>query len=141
MPSVLWKRQHSICDSLPRERAILSYSKKATVVPQKKRTFRIEGLAKTPADVELKGAKDTHVLDAIEMAGATPAQLADLVFVIRELPKMDEPIIISISLARVKRDDNENLRLAEGDIVIVRRTMSNMVGDAFSGTFHASKAP
>jgi protein involved in polysaccharide export with SLBB domain len=112
-----------------------------TIARQDKRTFRMEGLTNSPADIELKTAKDTHVLDAIELAGATPSQLADLVFVIRQLPNMKEPIIISVSLARAKRDDDENLRVAEGDIVLVRRTMTNMVGGAFGSMFHASHAP
>jgi polysaccharide biosynthesis/export protein len=112
-----------------------------TVLPQEKRTFRIEGLTKTPADIDLKVAKDTHVLDGVEMAGAKPSQLADLVFVIRKMPKMEEPIIVEISLARAKHDDDENLRLAEGDIVLVRRTMSNMVGGAFGSVFHVPRAP
>ncbi len=112
-----------------------------TIAPKDKCTFRMEGLAKSPADIELKAAKDTHVLDAIEMAGARPSQLADLVLVIRQLPKMEEPIIISVSLARAKHDDDENLRLAEGDIVLVRRTMTSMVGGAFGGMIHSPGKP
>ncbi len=108
-----------------------------TVLPGKKRTFRMEGLTSTPADVELKAAKDTHVLDAIELAGGKVSQLADLVFIIRQLPSMDEPIIIELSLAQAKRDEDENLRVAPGDIVLVRRTVRSMVG----GMFHASASP
>jgi polysaccharide export outer membrane protein len=111
-----------------------------TVAAQEKRTFRIEGLTKSPADVELKVGKDTHVLDAIELAGATPSQLADLVFVIRQLPQMEEPIIISISLSRAKHDEDENLRIAEGDTLLVRRTVRNMIGGAFGGVFRATSA-
>jgi protein involved in polysaccharide export with SLBB domain len=109
-----------------------------TVAQQEKRTFRIEGLVNSPADIELKLAEDTHVLDAVDLAGANPAQLADLVFVIRQLPKMEEPIIISVSLARAKHDEGENLRITEGDIVLVRRTMRNILGSAAGSIFHAS---
>jgi protein involved in polysaccharide export with SLBB domain len=110
-----------------------------TIAQREKRTFRIEGLAKSSADIELKAAKDTHVLDAIDLAGAKPAQLADLVFIIRQLPTMEEPIIISVSLARATHDDDENLRIAEGDIVLVRRTMRNILGGAAGSIFHASR--
>ncbi len=108
-----------------------------TVLPAEKRTFRIEGLAAAPADVELKTAKDTHILDAIELAGGKVSRLADLVFIIRQLPKMEEPIIIEISLAHAKRDEDKNLRVAPGDIVLVRRTMRSLVG----GMFHVSRSP
>ena len=77
----------------------------------------------------------------LKWPGAKPSQLADLVFVIRQMPKMEEPIIIEISLSRAKHDEDENLRLAEGDILLVRRTMTNMVGGAFGSVFHASRSP
>jgi hypothetical protein len=51
---------------------------------------------------------------------------------------MEEPIIISISLARAKHDEDENVRIAEGDTVLVRRTVRNMVGGKFGSLFHAS---
>jgi protein involved in polysaccharide export with SLBB domain len=108
-----------------------------TVLAGEKRTFRMEGLNSTPADIELKTAKDTRILDAVELAGGKVSQLADLVFIIRRLPKMEEPIIIELSLARAKQDEDENLRIAAGDIVLVRRTMRSMIG----GIFHASASP
>jgi protein involved in polysaccharide export with SLBB domain len=97
----------------------------------------MEGLNSTPADIELKTAKDTRILDAVELAGGKVSQLADLVFIIRRLPKMEEPIIIELSLARAKQDEDENLRIAAGDIVLVRRTMRSMIG----GIFHVSASP
>jgi protein involved in polysaccharide export with SLBB domain len=108
-----------------------------TVLPGKNRTFRMEGLTSIPGDVELKAAKDTHILDAIELGGGKVSQLADLAFIIRQLPSMDEPIIIQLSLARAKQDEDENLRVAPGDIVLVRRTMRSLVG----GMFHVSAPP
>jgi hypothetical protein len=61
--------------------------------------------------------------------------VADKVFVIRRLPNMPEPAVIQVSIADAKRDGNENLRLASGDLVSVERTMSTVMVDTVMTVF------
>ncbi len=108
------------------------------VLPQEKRLVHVTGLVRKPDQFELVRDKDIRVLDAIAMAGGTTSSVADKVYVIRQLPNMAEPAVIQISIAKAKRDGDENLRLAEGDLVSVEDTMTTMTVDTISKFFRVA---
>ena len=72
------------------------------------------------------------------MAGGASSLVADKVFVIRRLPNRPEPIVIKVSLSRAKRDGNENVRLAEGDLVSVESTPTTMAVDTVGKFFRVA---
>ncbi len=105
------------------------------VLPQEKQIIHVTGLVHQPNQFELPRNQDVTVLDAIAMAGGTSSPAADKVFVIRQLPSMTKPTVIQVSIANAKRDGNENLRLASGDLVSVERTMSTVMVDTVMTVF------
>ena len=100
------------------------------VLPQEKQFIHVTGLVRLPNQFELPRHQDVTVMDAIALAGGVSSPVADKVFVIRRLPDMPEPAVIKVSIRAAKRDGNENLRLAPGDLVSVERTMSTVVVDS-----------
>lgn len=108
------------------------------VPPQVKRVIHVTGLVKKPDQFTLTRDKDIHVLDAIAMAGGTTSPVADKVFIIRHLPNMPEPAVIKISIFMAKRNGDENLRLAAGDLVSVENTMATMAVDTVGKFFRVA---
>jgi protein involved in polysaccharide export with SLBB domain len=105
------------------------------VLPQEKQFVHVTGLVHQPNQFELPRNQDVTVLDAIALAGGVSSPMADKVFVIRRLPEMPKPAVIQVSIADAKRDGNENLRLASGDLVSVERTMSTVMVDTVMTVF------
>jgi polysaccharide export outer membrane protein len=105
------------------------------VLPQEKRVIHVSGLVKKPDQFEMASGQDVRLLDAIAMAGGTTSPLADKVFVIRQLPSMPQPAVIKASIAGAKRNGNENLLLAAGDLVSVESTAPTMALDTVSKFF------
>jgi polysaccharide export outer membrane protein len=105
------------------------------VQPREKRFIHVTGLVAKPNQFELVRGKDIHVLDAIAMAGGTTSIVADKVLVIRQLPNMREPAAIKVSVAAAKRNGDENLRLAAGDLVSVESTPATMLVDTVGKFF------
>ena len=105
------------------------------VTPGEKRVIHVTGLVKTPNQFELAPDKDIHVLDAIAMAGGATSPLADKVYVIRQFPDMPQPAVIKVSMAGAKRNGEENLRLASGDLVSVESTPATMAMDTVAQFF------
>ena len=108
------------------------------VLPEEKRLIHVTGLVQKPDQFELSRDKEYRVLDAIAMAGGTSSVVADKVFVIRQLPNMEKPVVIKISIARAKRDGEENVRLAEGDLISVESTPATMAFDTVSKFFRVA---
>lgn len=108
------------------------------VQPRERRLIHVTGLVQKPNEFELPRDQDLRVLDAIAMAGGTSSLVADKVFVIRKMPNMAEPAVIKVSIARAKRDGNENLRLAEGDMVSVENTPATVAVDTISKFFRVA---
>ena len=71
-------------------------------------------------------------------AGGTTSVVADKVYIIRQLPNMPEPKVIKISMSAAKRNGDENLRLAAGDLVSVESTMSTMPLDTIGKFFRVA---
>jgi polysaccharide export outer membrane protein len=105
------------------------------VKPGEQRVIHVTGLVRTPNQFELAPDKDIHVLDAIAMAGGATSPLADKVYVIRQFPDMPEPAVIQVSMAGAKRNGEENLRLASGDLVSVESTVATMAMDTVAQFF------
>jgi len=105
------------------------------VLPEEKRVIHVTGLVRKPDQFAVPINEDVRVLDAIAMAGGTTSPVADKVFVIRQLAEMPEPVVIKVSIADAKRDGNENLRLATGDLVSVESTASTLMLESVSKFF------
>jgi len=105
------------------------------VLPQEKQLIHVTGLVKRADQFTLSRDQDVRLLDAIAMAGGISSPIADKVVVIRHMENMPEPVIIRTSIRKAKRDGNENLRLAPGDLVSVEVTPATMVYDTANTFF------
>jgi polysaccharide export outer membrane protein len=105
------------------------------VMSEETQVIHVTGLVKKPDQFQLARDKDLRVLDAIAMAGGISSPVADKVFVIRQLPNMQQPAVIKVSIARSKRHGDENLLLQAGDLVSVESTAATMTVDAVSRFF------
>jgi len=94
------------------------------------RPIHVMGLVRHPGQFELPVNQDLRVLDALAMAGGRTSQLADKVWVIRQLPEQSEPARIAVSVREAKANGNANIRLASGDMVSVEETLTTFVLDA-----------
>jgi polysaccharide export outer membrane protein len=119
----------------PNARYGLSDRDVVMVLPKEKQLIHVTGLVRTPNQFELPHDQDVTVMDAISLAGGVSSPVADKVFVIRRLPDMAEPAVIQVSIAEAKRNGNENLRLAPGDLVSVERTPSTVLVDSVMTMF------
>jgi len=108
------------------------------VLPEDKRLIHVTGLVQKPNEFELSRDKEFRVLDAIAMAGGTSSLVADKVYVIRQMPDMSKPVVIKVSISRAKRDGEENVRLAEGDLVSVESTPATMMLDTVGKFFRVA---
>ena len=70
------------------------------------------------------------------MAGGIKSPVADKVFVIRRVQGQPEPAVIQVSIAEAKRNGDENLRLASGDLVSVEATPATYFVDTVSTFFN-----
>jgi polysaccharide export outer membrane protein len=108
------------------------------VLPEKDRYVHVTGLVNNPSQVKIPRDQDLYVLDAIAMAGGLKFPVADKVYVIRRLEYMQEPVVIELSAAKAKKNGDENLRLAAGDLVSVESTMLTHTVDAITKFFHVT---
>lgn len=108
------------------------------VRPREKRVVHVSGLVQTPNQFELTDDHDLRVLDAIAMAGGATTVVADKVIVIRNVPSAPEPVVITLSMNRAKRNGRENLVLQSGDMVSVEPTVATTVADAFNTLFRVT---
>jgi polysaccharide export outer membrane protein len=92
----------------------------------------VQGLVKTPNRYDVPIGKDLRLLDAISLAGGMSNQLADKIFVIRQEPGKQEPLLIQISYRRAKRSSDANIRLGPGDVVSVEHTPGTVFMDALN---------
>lgn len=80
------------------------------------------GLVERPGRYDYPISEDLKLLDAVALASGTDNVFADKVYVIRQLPDQNEPSLIVCSLNNAKRNGDEDIRLAPGDIVSVEQT-------------------
>jgi polysaccharide export outer membrane protein len=105
------------------------------VRPQEKRVIHVAGLVNTPNQFELPPDQDVRVLDAVAMAGGLKSPVADKIYIIRQMEEMSEPAVIEVSISRAKKNGNENLRLASGDLISVESTVMTNSVEALSTFF------
>lgn len=106
------------------------------VKPRKKRSIHVGGLVKQPGQFELPATEDLRLLDAIALAGGSSSLVADNVYVIRPVPDRPQPLVILASIQKAKQDGQENLLLAEGDMVSIEQTPATAVYDALGRFMH-----
>jgi polysaccharide export outer membrane protein len=92
----------------------------------------VQGLVRTPNRYDLEIGKDTRLLDAISMAGGVSNQMADKIYVIRQEPGKQEPLLIQVSYRRAKRSADANITLGPGDVVVVEQTPGTVLMDALN---------
>ncbi len=90
------------------------------------------GLVRKPGQVDFPMNHDLRVFGAIALGGGVSSQLADEVLVMRYHPETGELTTIKLSLQAAKRNTEENLLLAPGDIVSVEQTPATVVADIMS---------
>jgi len=91
--------------------------------------LQVIGLVKKPDRYEFPLGKNMRLTDAIALAGGTSNQLADKVFVIRRR-EGTEPMLVSTSIRKAKRDGAENMLLEPGDTVSIEQTPGTVFLDA-----------
>jgi polysaccharide export outer membrane protein len=101
-----------------------------------KRTIHVGGLVKNPGQFELSHTEDVRLLDAIALAGGSSSIIADKVYIIRPTSTRPQPIVIQASMQRAKHDGQENLILAEGDMISIEQTPATAVFETLSKLFH-----
>lgn len=119
-------------NTIPFEQRMLQDQDVVMVLPEEKRVIHVTGLVRKPNQFEVPKKQNLRVLDAIALAGGTSSPVADKVYIIRQLPGMEQPVVIKVSMAAAKKDGSENLRLAAGDLVSVESTMMTATVDSIS---------
>lgn len=88
------------------------------------------GLVKEPGPVEFPPGKDIRLLEAIGLAGGIRNQLADKVFVLRQVAGGGDPAVVQVSLREAKRSGRSNMLLGPGDVVSVEQTIPTVMLEA-----------
>lgn len=99
------------------------------VQEQPPQVIHVIGLVNRPDNFEIEPGQEVRLLNALAMAGGRTLQLADKVFVTRNLPGHDQAVTIQASVRRAKRDRAANIRLAAGDVVSVEETAATFIVD------------
>jgi polysaccharide export outer membrane protein len=102
------------------------------VMPRDKELVFVSGLVNKPGQFDLPTKQELRLLDAIAMAGGLSSSVADKVLVIRHVPNRPEPVPIRASIAAAKRNGQENLLLAAGDVVSIEQTPATVVVDSLT---------
>ena len=89
------------------------------------------GLVRKPGRLPFPLGEEFHVLDAIAEAGYTSSQVADKVYIVRQLDPSKGPFVIQASLRKARHDPSHNLALAPGDLVSVEHTPATILMEAF----------
>ena len=106
--------------------ALLGDGSIVTVERRDPESIQVLGLVNKPGEIKYPIGTDLRLLDAISQAGWTSNQGANKVYVIRNTPRQ---IVIEASLREAKRNSNENIRLAPGDVVSVEQTPTTVMID------------
>ncbi len=92
----------------------------------------VVGLVRKPGQYDFPTNHDLRVFGAIGLGGGISSQLANEVLVMRYHPETGELIPIKLSLSSAKKNAEENLLLAPGDIVSVEQSPATIVSDVLS---------
>ena len=94
--------------------------------------IEVLGLVRRPGQYDLPPNRELRVLGAIALTGGLSNTLADKIFVIRNDASADNTVVIELSVQKAKRDRQENVRLAPGDIITVERTPATLFMDVLN---------
>ena len=97
--------------------------------------INVIGLVRKPGQYEAPVNKSLHLLDALALAGERSNPWADKVIIKRHVRNESEPIVIQTSIARAKREDSSNVRLAPGDVVSIEETPQTVSYNVISSVF------
>ncbi|MFM9965091.1 MAG: polysaccharide biosynthesis/export family protein [Planctomycetaceae bacterium] len=97
-----------------------------TVERRDPESIQVMGLVHKAGEIKYPIGTELRLLDAISQAGWTSNQGANKVYIIRKVPQQ---IVIQASLREAKKNPNENLRLAPGDVVSVEQTPATVAID------------
>ena len=103
------------------------------VLEKTKQSVSVIGLVQRPGNYELPTDETLRVLDAIALAGGLRVSVANRVRVIRRVPDREDPVVVDVSLRTAKRDGQENLVLAAGDVVSVEETPTTFLVETIRG--------
>jgi len=106
--------------------ALLGDGSIVTVERRDPESIQVTGLVNKAGEIKYPIGTELRLLDAISQAGWTSNQGANKVYIIRNTPR---PIVIEASLREAKRNVNENIRLAPGDVVSVEQTPTTVMID------------
>jgi len=96
----------------------------------------VDGLVTKPGMYELPPNQEVRLLDALAMAGGRNNPLADNVWVLRHVPGREEPIVIKSKINAIKRNSEENIRIAPGDVITVEETPGTFLYSLLKGFVH-----
>ena len=91
----------------------------------------VTGLVNKNGPVDYPVGKTLRVLDAVSLAGGMRNQLADKIYVIRQVANSHDPAVIQVSHQRAKHSSDENIVLAPGDVVSIEQTPATVFLDMF----------
>lgn len=106
------------------------------VPEQKADPIFVDGLVTKPGMYELPRNQEVRLLDALAMAGGRDNPLADDVWILRHVPGREEPIVIKAKLNAIKRNAEENVRIAPGDVITVEETPGTFLYSLLKGFVH-----
>ncbi len=92
----------------------------------------VQGLVRAPNQYDYPIGKDLRLLDAISLAGGMSNQMADKIFVVRQIEGQKEPVLIQSSWRRAKRSSEANIRLGPGDVISVEQTPGTVFMDVLN---------
>lgn len=92
----------------------------------------VQGLVRNANQYEYPIGKELRLLDAISLAGGMSNQMADKIFVVRQVEGQTEPVLIQSSWRRAKRSSEANIRLGPGDVVSVEQTPGTVFMDVLN---------
>jgi len=98
-----------------------------TVEKLEPKAVHVLGLVRKPGRIDFPVRHDLHLLDAIALSGYTSSQVADKVYVIRNVADSATPVVIQASLLKARHDPLHNPRLAAGDVVTVEHTPATII--------------
>ena len=94
------------------------------------KAIHVGGLVTKPGRINFPVNQDLHLDEALALAGDVKTQVADKIFVFRQLPGQPERVRIQCSLSRMKKDPTENVLLAPGDVVRVEHSPATVLLEA-----------
>ncbi len=109
-----------------------------TIREKPSQTVYVLGKVNKPGQVDVPDGQDLHLLDAIAVAGGRTVEVADKVYIVRQLPDITEPVMIQASVRAAKSDPAANLRLAPGDVVSVEETALTFTLETFQRVIRMS---